>query len=206
MRRYQEMDDLKQIIAQNIIELRRAKQLTQAELAEKLNYTDKAVSKWERGESLPDIVVLKQIADLFGVSIDYLLQAEHTKEECKAQNADKYKKRNRFIITLLATMLVWLIATIIFVCFGIFDKYLWTIFVYALPITMIVLLVFNSIWGKPRWNYLFISLLMWSTLVSVYLTFMEPNVWLIFIIGIPAQIIIILWSGIKIEKPKKKET
>lgn len=200
------MDDLKQIIAQNIIELRRAKQLTQAELAEKLNYTDKAVSKWERGESLPDIVVLKQIADLFGVSIDYLLQAEHTKEECKAQNADKYKKRNRFIITLLATMLVWLIATIIFVCFGIFDKYLWTIFVYALPITMIVLLVFNSIWGKPRWNYLFISLLMWSTLVSVYLTFMEPNVWLIFIIGIPAQIIIILWSGIKIEKPKKKET
>lgn len=200
------MDDLKQIIAQNIIELRRAKQLTQAELAEKLNYTDKAVSKWERGESLPDIVVLKQIADLFGVNIDYLLQAEHTKEECKAQNADKYKKRNRFIITLLATMLVWLIATIIFVCFGIFDKYLWTIFVYALPITMIVLLVFNSIWGKPRWNYLFISLLMWSTLVSVYLTFMEPNVWLIFIIGIPAQIIIILWSGIKIEKPKKKET
>lgn len=200
------MDDLKQIIAQNIIELRKTMQLTQAELAEKLNYTDKAVSKWERGESIPDIVVLKQIADLFGVSVDYLLQAEHMKEEYKAHREDKYKKRNRFIITLLATMLVWLIATIVFVCFGIFNNYLWTIFVYALPITMIVLLVFNSIWGKPRWNYLFVSLLMWSTLVSVYLTFMSPNVWLIFIIGIPGQIIIILWSGIKLEKRRSKDT
>lgn len=198
------MEDLKQIIAQNIIELRKSMQLTQAELAEKLNYTDKAVSKWERGESIPDIVILKQIADLFGVSVDYLLEAEHTKEACKAQAADKYKNRNRFIITLLATMSVWEIATIIFVCFGIFEKYLWPIFVYALPATMIVLLVFNSIWGKPRWNYLIISLLMWSTLISLYLSFIEHNVWLIFIIGLPAQFIIIFCSGIKLEKKKKQ--
>jgi transcriptional regulator with XRE-family HTH domain len=197
------MDDLKQIIAQNIIDLRKSMPLTQAELAEKLNYTDKAVSKWERAESIPDVIVLKQIADLFGVSVDYLLKAEHEEDECKAEVMNKYKKRNRFIITLLATMLVWLIATTVFVCFGIFEKYLWAIFVYALPITMIVLLVFNSIWGKPRWNYLIISLLMWSTLVSVYLSLMVENVWLIFIIGIPAQIIILLWSGIKLEKKKK---
>jgi transcriptional regulator with XRE-family HTH domain len=113
------MEDLKQVIAQNIIELRKSMQLTQAELAEKLNYTDKAVSKWERAESIPDIIILKQIADLFGVSVDYLLEAEHKEEEFKTPYSDKYKNRNRFIITLLATMLVWLIATTVFVCFGI---------------------------------------------------------------------------------------
>ena len=71
------MEDLKKIIARNIVDLRRANNMTQLELAEKLNYTDKAVSKWERGESLPDISVLKTIADLFGVKIDYLVTVDH---------------------------------------------------------------------------------------------------------------------------------
>lgn len=71
------MEDLKRIIADNIAELRKAVPLTQAELAEKLNYSDKAVSKWERGESIPDVIVLKQIAGIFGVSVDYLLEEVH---------------------------------------------------------------------------------------------------------------------------------
>jgi transcriptional regulator with XRE-family HTH domain len=71
------MEDYKRIIANNITELRKAVPLTQAELAEKLNYSDKAVSKWERGESIPDVIVLKQIAELFGVTVDYLLEDVH---------------------------------------------------------------------------------------------------------------------------------
>ena len=51
-------DNLKTIIAKNIVLLRTGERLTQAELAERLNYSDKAVSKWERGESLPDIAVI----------------------------------------------------------------------------------------------------------------------------------------------------
>ena len=64
--------DTKSIIANNIIELRKSKKWTQIELAEKLNYSDKAISKWERAESLPDVTVLQQIAALFSVSVDYL--------------------------------------------------------------------------------------------------------------------------------------
>ena len=75
------MEDLKSIVARNIIALRRKHDMTQLELAEKLNYTDKAVSKWERGESLPDIVILKTIADLFGVTLDYLVTLEHDDRE-----------------------------------------------------------------------------------------------------------------------------
>ena len=61
------MEELREIIAKNISDLRKKSGLTQIELAEKLNYSDKAVSKWERGDSVPDVGVLKQIADLFGV-------------------------------------------------------------------------------------------------------------------------------------------
>lgn len=62
--------ELKNIIAQNITDLRKKEKLTQAEFAERLNYTDKAISKWERGESIPSIDVLKQIADMFNVKVD----------------------------------------------------------------------------------------------------------------------------------------
>ena len=74
------MESLKTVIAKNIVSLRKANHLTQTELADKLNYSDKAVSKWERGDSLPDVIVLKQIADLFGVTLDYLVQSEHRQE------------------------------------------------------------------------------------------------------------------------------
>ena len=199
----EEMDDLKQIIARNIIDLRKSMQLTQAELAEKLNYSDKAVSKWERAESVPDVAILKQIAELFGVNVDYLLQPEHPENEKKAISAILQDKRNKLIISLLATSLVWLIATIIFVGMGIFAKgvaNLWIIYVYALPVTDIVLLVFNSVWGRRRGNFIIISLLVWSILMTLYLSVYLHNIWLIFIIGIPAQIIIILWSGIRTKK------
>ena len=98
------MSDLKKIIANNISELRRAFPLTQAELAEKLNYSDKAVSKWERGESMPDIEVLKQIADLFGVSVDYLLSETHDKSE---PDIPRLMRRNRLIISGELAISLW---------------------------------------------------------------------------------------------------
>ena len=58
------MEDLKLIIAKNIVMLRRRDGMTQFELAQRLNYSDKAVSKWERGESVPDIAVLKALTDI----------------------------------------------------------------------------------------------------------------------------------------------
>lgn len=197
------MDDLKQIIAKNIGDLRRSTPLTQADLAEELNYSDKSVSKWERGESVPDITVLKQIADLFGVTVDYLLEAEHIKDEKKAVIISAQQKKNKLIISALAVSLVWLVATIAFVSLGIIIEDigdLWKIYVYALPASLIVLLVFNSIWGNTRQNFYIVTLLVWSILLSVFLALYVYKLWLIFLIGIPLQIIIILWSGIKLEK------
>lgn len=189
------MQDLKPIIAKNIADLRRAASMTQIELATRLNYSDKAVSKWERGESIPDVAVLKEIADLFSVKVDYLLTEDHS--TAAPEELSPKKRRDHTVISLLSVSLVWLVATFVFVCMRIaLPKMhsLWLAFVYALPVTAIVMLVFNSMWGQPRRNYWIITALVWSALLSVYLSYPVGMMWLIFLLGIPAQIIIVLWS------------
>lgn len=197
------------IIAANITELRKANDMTQAELAEKLNYSDKAVSKWERGESVPDVSVLKNIADLFDVKVDYLLKAEHTDESDRRVKVSKRMVRNRAMITGISVLLVWLVATLLFSNIEIAVsglERLWLVFVYAVPASFIVWLVFNSLWFNNRLNFFIVSLLMWATLAAIFLTFFSfsINTWLLFVVGIPGQAIILLWSGIKPRKKKVK--
>jgi len=193
-------NELKVVISKNIAALRSANGMTQIDLAEKLNYSDKAVSKWERAESIPDIFVLKQIADLFSVSVDYLLQEDHTNVPSSTVK-EVVRKHNRGFITAISIILVWLLATFIFMivdALGI-ENSMWFIFIYAVPSSFIVWLVFNSVWFDRRLNFIIVSLLMWSALAAVYLTLLpfEVNMWLLFIVGIPAQVIIILWSRLK---------
>lgn len=192
------MEDMKQTIADNITDLRKGMHLTQAELAEKMGYTDKAISKWERAESIPDIVTLKEFADLSGVTLDYLIQKEHVENR---PALSKQARSNRVVISLLAAAAVWLIATLLYVylkIFGVPD--VWKVFAGAVPVTMIVLLVFNSIWGRIKWNYLIISILVWSSLAFAYFMLMQYNLFLIFLIGVPIQVMIILWSRIRTYK------
>jgi transcriptional regulator with XRE-family HTH domain len=176
--------------------------MTQLALAEVLNYSDKAVSKWERGESVPDIFMLKRIADYFGVSVDYLLESDHTETIEQTLEHRKSISRNRLIISILATSLAWLVATLAFVGMLIFTPEIslrpWLVFIYAIPISATVALVFNSIWGRRKINYLIISILVWSVLLSAFMSLIiifGINIWPIFLLGIPGQIIIIIWSG-----------
>lgn len=200
------MEDLKRVVASKLVALRKQAGLTQAELAVRINYSDKAVSKWERGEGMPDLPVLYQLSRMFGVSLEWFVGGEE--QAVPAVATSPQKSKNRGIITALSVSLVWLVATMIFVIFGICASSIgmyWLSFVYALPVTFIVLLVFNSIWGNTKLNYLYISCLVWLTLVSIYVTLVilgfTSYIWLIFILAVPAQAIIILWSGL--EKPKK---
>lgn len=190
--------ELKQIVAKNIAELRREAGYTQLQLAQKLNYSDKAVSKWESGASIPDAGVLLEIAGLFGVTVDYLLSEDH-KIHVRAVVNGTVKGRKHLIITLMSIMLVWLIATAAFVVLNIIgvEEMTWLTFVWALPVSAILCIVFNSIWGKPRMNYVYISVLVWSILASIYMSLLPLNLWLIFVIGIPGQTIVCLWAGMK---------
>ncbi len=198
------MEELRMIIAGNIGKLRREAGLTQLELAEQLNYSDKAISKWERGDSIPDVVTLKKVADLFSVTVDYLLRADHPAEMAAKREYTKTQKRNRFLISAISCVLVWLVATFIYANVNWATHYqLWQVFVGAVPITLVVALVFNSIWGNRRYNFLIISLLVWTLIVTIYVATLELNLWLVFLLGIPAQVIILLWSGIRTRKKTK---
>lgn len=203
-----EAQALKEIIAKNLTELRRKNAMTQAELAERLNYTDKAVSKWERAESIPDVVVLKQIATLFGVTVDYLLAAEHDENAPSGIIPKKPSRRAHVLITCISVLLVWLIATAVFVLISISptpSQHLWLAFIYALPASAIVCLVLNSIWFNQKINYLIISFLMWTILLSAHLSALvlfDYSMPLIYLLGAPGQVIILLWS--RIRKNKKK--
>lgn len=196
------MEDLKPIFAANLSELRKKKGWTQLELAEKLNYSDKAVSKWERGESLPDVTNLKQIADLFSVTVDYLLTEEHT---AATVPLSKRKRRNRAMITGISCVTVWLIACVLYFSLGftaLSSSGPWLSFVAAVPATCIVLLIFSALWWGKKWLLTTVSVLIWSSLAFVFLLVFYIagiSIWGIFLIGIPAQVIVFLWAGLKKE-------
>ena len=226
------MDDWKHVVAANLVRLRKANQLTQLQLAEQLHYSDKAVSKWERGESLPDLAVMKQLADFYGIRIDDFLNDPEAPQEVRAEDtpapesaaesaeespeasgapeseaaaepaADSSRQltKNRFIIAGMAAVLVWLVASMIFVVLDAVQpelKYSSFLFIYAAPITAVVALVFNSIWFNRRWNFVIISLLIWTVLGALFFTFYKYRIWKLFLVGIPAQLIVVLWSRLR---------
>ncbi len=186
--------DIKENLAKNLILYRKANNLTQLDLAQKLNYSDKAVSKWERGESVPDLYILKMLADFYGVTIDALIS--EPKNEVLPKGHGKNVKRTA--ILLCSTGLVWLVAVLSYAMINLFVPsitHTWLSFFYALPINFILLLVFTAVWKKTWLNTLAISFLIWTILLAVYLTLLctlitpPKTLWMIFLIGIPLQLL-----------------
>ena len=199
-------EKLKKQIGDNIASYRKRLRLTQAGLAENLNYSDKAVSKWERAESVPDVLTLAALAEVLGVTVnDLLADPNELPEETGAvQQAmgrvvEKTLKRkaDKRIILSLSSILVWFVALFVYVVVSSLDiPNSWLAFFYAVPANAIVLLSLRSAWHDFRWNQILISAIMWGSVASVYATLLVLggwNVWRIFLLGIPGQIAILLW-------------
>ncbi len=200
------MKDIKNAVAKNITELRILNNMTQMELAEKLNYSDKTISKWERGESSPDISVLVELSELYGVTLDYLVKSENI-EDVVIRRRSSEVSYSRRAVSYIAESGCWIAAVLAFIITTLIMNrmtFQWLYFLYTLPVALIVKLIFNSVWFNPRHNYLIISALMWSILATVHITFLyfKINVSLIYLLGVAGQIIIVLCSFIK--KPKKQ--
>lgn len=184
-------------IGNSIAAFRRQLGLTQAELAEKINYSDKAVSKWERGDSVPDVMTLVQLSDLFGVTINDLVGYNVDATAVKPLPEKPKRRVNKLVIQLLASLLVWFVALFLYVVLssvGIAKS--WMGFLYAVPANAIVLLVLRSAWRKYRLNFLLVSLIVWGTLVGFYATmliFTGYNIWKLFLLGILGQVAVCLW-------------
>ena len=198
-------EKLKILVGCNIAACRKRAGMTQAELALKLNYTDKAVSKWERGESVPDLITLIQLAELFGISLDALTADPNALPEdagALQQTMDRVvqktlkRKADKRIIVWLSSLIVWFVATLAFVVVTSARlPYGWLAFLFAVPADAIVVLSLRSAWRDFRSNLGLISVIMWGTLASVFTALalaLEPY-WLIFLLGIPGQLAIFLW-------------
>ena len=199
-------EKLKIQLGANIAAFRKRSGMTQAALAERINFSDKAVSKWERGESIPDVLTLTALAQLFEITVDDLLKDHNALpenvgkvEQVMGSVVEKTLKRkaDKRIIAQLSSILVWFVALLIFLVCASFDIPIsWISFFFAFPITCVVLLVLRSAWRDFRSNKWLISGIMWGFLLSIYMSifiFADKNMWMLFLLGIPGQIAIFLW-------------
>ena len=209
---------LKAMVGKNIASYRKCNGLTQAELAEKLNYSDKAVSKWERGESMPDVLTLLQLSELFGTSVnDLLCDPNRLPEQTgavvgkmeKAVEKTLKRKADKMSILGLSSLLVWFVALLLFVIVSSLDiPKSWMSFIYAIPANAIVLLSLRSAWHDFRWNKTLVSIIAWGGILSLYMSllmFAHVNIWKLFLLGIPGQLAIFLWFRMIRKQPKEDQ-
>ena len=214
-------EELKFTVGSSIARLRREKGMTQADLAERINYSDKAVSKWERGESLPDVLTLLNLArhldtdlnTLTGTAPEPAAQAPApVPEPVQPAEPPKKKKSRRYtadhsVIQKLSSILVWVVALFLYMILDAFGvKNLWLLLVAAVPVNAIVLLSLRSAWKHYGWNRILISVILWGTLLTLYLlllTTTKVNVWRILPMGLLGQAAILLWF--KMFRPAKEE-
>ena len=190
---------IKETFAEKLAYYRKSCGLTQSQLAEQLNYSDKSVSKWERGEGMPDIFVLSQIAELFSVRVDDLINE-------KAPERPVDILRNRLRITTISIGLVWFAAAVVFATLGALDFSgfsPWLSFVFAMPISAIVAIVFSALWGGKKQLGISISILLWTTGICLVAVFGPKKVLLYFVSLAVLQILVILFFNIRFGRKKK---
>ena len=193
------MKNVKEIIAKNLTELRKSRGWTQSALAEKLNYSDKAISRWEHAETLPDIETLCRICDIYGVSFEHLLNSDTPDHVSKKPRVNRGR---RVIICLIAVCAVWLAVTALFTMIGaLTSRYVWQLFIWAIPASGFAVAICNKKWWRSKTiGAIFASLNTWTVILSIYLQFIAHNIWLLFVVGAPIQVIIILLATM----PEKK--
>ena len=191
-----------EIIAENLTYYRKAAGYTQLELADKFNYSDKSISKWERGEGVPDIFVLKSLADLYGIKIDDFFSKE--------KRTKVNRKIRHWYIVGLSVGLVWLVTLTAFtICQIAWPKAFpwWLIFVYAIVGTGIVCTVWSAIYKRLLYLLISVSIIIWSVCASVYLSVLLLHHmqydFLIFLIGVPVEVLAVIWYFFKRSTKKK---
>ena len=195
------MVDLKLVIASNVIRLRTEAGMTQSELGAKLNYSDKSISKWERAEALPDANVLKQMSEIFGVSLDYLFSTnDEWKPDPEPRKNEETCTFNVRAVEAVALCGIAAFAFLIFILFWIInDLFIWIVFFAAFPVMVLTHLVLNSVWHKGKGNIIIVGVLFFSVITLIYASLLMcgKNAWQIFLLIFPAVAILFCVSHIR---------
>ena len=196
------LEELKLITASNLINLRTASGMTQAELGAKLNYSDKTISKWERAEAIPDAFVLKQLSEIFGVSVDNLLASHDEWKPIPTEEPETEQvsySTNRIIA--IAIIGVWTLALTAFVALWLAHIMFWRVFAIALPVSMLVYLILICFFHKRKQLQYVIALFVLSLFICIYLlSYPRYNPWQLFILVLPAELIVFLSCNLRIPK------
>lgn len=203
------MNDIKDTIAKNLTELRTRAGFTQLQLAEKLNYSDKAVSKWERGEAVPDLRVLVKISEIYGVTVDDIVKGETLPKRKPSMSL----KVRRLLIVALSVVFVWFVATGLFITFFFIERtadYAYLVFIIAVLPTAIVLTVFSALWGNRITTAIASSAIVWSCALIIYITVTVfapyfTQIYLVWVAAAVFEILIILWFLYRSFLKKKKD-
>ena len=198
-----DLSELKLVTAGNLIKLRTGRGLTQAELGAMLNYSDKTISKWERGEAIPDAYVLLQLSEIFGVTVDALLSPP---DRWKPPEPEKKQERSYSaeVIIAISVIGVWTLALTAFVALWLAHIICWQIFVVTLPISLLTYMILICEFGFTRHLKIVVALFVLSLFVMIYLLFWHANPWQIFLIAILAEVIVFLSFRVR-RRPHKAE-
>lgn len=192
--------EFKTTVGKNLSILRKSRGLTQLELAEMFSYSDKAVSKWEKGETLPDMETMYKIAKFYGVSLDYLTK-EHKEEDVPGY---KNTSLTRGATTLLFICFIWLLAIIVYLWLGASEgQSYYQCFIWPIPASFLAIMFANIKWGNRNYTFYFASFFLWTMILAFYLQFKDygenefMGSWMLFILGIPVQVAIGIWCFVK---------
>lgn len=180
-------ENLQEIIAENLIYYRKKAKLTQSQLAEKLNYSDKSISKWERQEGVPDVLILAKLAKIYGLTVNDFLSKKK-----KERIANVYF--SHIFISLVSMAIIGILSTVIFVILlslNIHKAYL--AFIYGISACGIVMIVFNNVFFRRILNMIASAVVLWSLATALCLTLMNvySSAYLLFIVAIPIQIFLV---------------
>ncbi len=189
------MNDIRDIVSKNLIKLRKQNNLTQVDLSNKINYSDNAISRWEKGEVLPSLETLQTLSLIYNVPLTYFIE-EHEDEQTKLYNS---KKRSlSFAIMSSAILSVLSICALLFLLLHNYTgNYYYNCFVWAAPIIAFIVKRTIKICYKDKLSLLTSSICSWTTITAVYFQWFSLNIWPIFLIGMPVQITLILVDASK---------
>lgn len=198
------MENIREIVRENLVKLRKERKLTQIELSQKIGYSDKAISRWETGEVTPDIETLYSLAELYGIPIAAFFE-KYTPEHPKSAD-ERQQIIRKIAVTLLGIVCVWFFAIIGYSRLGVlFHNRNWLVFIWAIPLSFAVAIYCNVKWGKRIVTLILSSALCWTLLLAIYLQFIEFHTFMTFVSGVPIQIGIILLAFIRPSGGRKPE-
>ena len=200
-----QLAELKLVVASNLIKLRTGAGLTQAELGAKLNYSDKTISKWERGEAIPDAYVLTQLGEIFGVTVDNILSSHDSWQPVREEEGEEEHSYSTSMITAIAVLGVWTLALTAFVTLWLVDLIYWKIFAVALPVSALAYLILTCVFHKRRQLQYVIAAFVLSIFVALFLL-LPGRPWQLFLVAAAAEVIVFLSCNVRRRphKPKKK--